>query len=208
MSALEPAAIAELVRGRFPAVEARVSDNGQPWLLVPAGDLVAVCTWLRDEPRLRFDSLMDLTGWDLSKYPAAAPSSDIAVAYYLHSLALRHRVALKALAPRADCTLPSVSGVWKVADYFEREVWDLLGVRFTGHPNLIRIMTPDDWIGHPLRKDYVYPEAYNGIQHLRAGQKFEDAPPRGAAAAAGAAPPAAASPPAPSLQPPAPRAAP
>jgi NADH:ubiquinone oxidoreductase subunit C len=88
--------------------------------------------------------------------------------------------------------------VWKVADYFEREVWDLLGVDFAGHPNLRRIMTPDDWIGHPLRKDYAYPEAYNGVVHLREGQKFEDAPKRGAAA----------SPPASSPQPPAQSAAP
>lgn len=185
MSALAFAEICERVRAAAPAVEAKASDNGQPWLLVPAADLLRVCTLLRDDTALRFDSLSDLTGWDLLKYPSVPPSSDIAVVYYLHSLTQRHHLTLKVLAPRVDGTVPSVSGLWPVANYFEREVWDLLGVRFADHPNLKRIMTPDDWVGHPLRKDYVYPESYNGIAHLRAGQKFElaAAPPASPAAA-------------------------
>ncbi|MBN8524386.1 MAG: NADH-quinone oxidoreductase subunit C [Planctomycetes bacterium] len=177
-TALAFAAIAEQVKSAHPSVEARESDNRQPWLLVPAADLPAVARLLRDAPALRFDSLADLTGWDLAKFPATPPSTDIAVAYYLHSLAHRHHLTLKVMAPRDAAQVPSVSGVWAVANYFEREVYDLLGVAFTGHPNLKRIMCPDDWIGHPLRKDYVYPQAYNGIAHLRDGQHFEDAPPR------------------------------
>lgn len=180
MSAMDSAAIAELVRARFPAVELRASDNGQPWLLVPAAEIVQVGGFLRDEPRLRFASLCDLTGWDLLKYPATPPGTDIAVAYYLHSLEHRHHLTLKVLAPRDACTVPSVSAVWPAAAYFEREVYDLLGVRFAGHPRLVRIMCPDDWTGHPLRKDYIYPAAYHGVAHLREGQRFEDAPPRGA----------------------------
>jgi len=77
-------------------------------------------------------------------------------------------------APRAACAVPSVSGVWPAAIYFEREVWDLLGVQFTGHPSLSRIMCPDDWVGHALRKDYLYPAEYRGVAHLRDGQHFED----------------------------------
>jgi NADH-quinone oxidoreductase subunit C len=178
VNSLSVADIVDRVKRAHPAVEAKTSDNNQPWLLVPTTDLLAVATLLRDDADLRFDSLMDLSGWDLLKYPATPPCSDIAVAYYLHSLTHRHHLTLKVLCPRDAAQVPSVSGVWAVANYFEREVYDLLGVTFTGHPNLKRIMNPDDWIDHPLRKDYVYPTAYNGITHLRDGQKFEAAPPR------------------------------
>ncbi|HAT09513.1 MAG TPA: hypothetical protein DCS97_02730, partial [Planctomycetes bacterium] len=153
-SKLDNAAIAERVIAAHPTVAARSSDNGQPYLLVPPAEIVRVATLLRDDAALRFDSLMDLTGWDLSKYPATPPSSDLVVAYFLHSLAHRHHLTVKVQVPREAAEVPTVSGVWAVANYFEREVWDLLGVRFAEHPNLKRIMTPDDWVGHPLRKDY------------------------------------------------------
>ncbi len=181
MSTLAFAEICERVRAAVPAAETRTSDNGQPWLLVPAADLLLACRLLRDDAALRFDSLSDLTGWDLLKYPSVPQSGDIAVVYYLHSLTHRHHLTIKVLAPREAAVVPSVSSLWPVANYFEREVWDLLGVRFADHPNLKRIMTPDDWVGHPLRKDYVYPEAYNGIAHLREGQKFEHPPAHGPA---------------------------
>ncbi|MCS6970253.1 MAG: NADH-quinone oxidoreductase subunit C [Planctomycetota bacterium] len=164
-----------------------MSENRQPWLLVPAADLLAVCQLCRDDPELDFASLCDLTGWDLLRYPAQPPSDAIVVAYYLHSLRHRHHLTLKALAPRACCTLPSVSAIWPAAIAFEREVYDLLGVQFSGHPRLTRILLPEDWEGHPLRKDYAYPAAYHGVPHARAGQWFEDGPAR---APAGAAPPA------------------
>jgi len=188
VSALAFADIVERLRAVFPAatlpaIETKTSDNGQPWLLVPANDIVRVATVLRDDPVLGFAALCDLTGWDLLKYAANPPSTDIAIVYYLHSLIHRHHLTLKVLAPRDTGTVPSVSSVWPVANYFEREVFDLLGVHFAGHPNLKRIMMPDDWIGSPLRKDYIYPASYNGIAHLRDGQKFEDAPTRGDAAA-------------------------
>jgi NADH-quinone oxidoreductase subunit C len=171
-------ALAERVRARFPAVQAMKSDNGQPFLLVPAASLPAVALLLRDDPALRCDALMDLTGCDLLKYPATPPSTAIAVVYFLFSYVHRHKVTLKVLAPREDCSVPTATGVWPAAIYFEREVWDLLGVRFAGHPSLKRIMTPEDWTGHPLRKDYVYPDDYHGVAHLRDGQHFESAPPR------------------------------
>lgn len=181
MTALTPDAIAARVTAAFPAVAARASDNGRPFLLVPPGELHAVLRFLRDERDLAFGSVMDLTGYDLLKYPAspAHPASDaIAVVYLLFSLPHRHEVTVKAYAPRADCRLPTASDLWPATLYFEREVWDLLGVRFEGHPSLKRIMTPEDWTGHPLRKDYVYPADYHGVAHLREGQHFETNPPR------------------------------
>ncbi|MEK7411834.1 MAG: NADH-quinone oxidoreductase subunit C [Planctomycetota bacterium] len=215
MSALEFAAIAARVRAVSPAVEARVSENGQPWLLVPAADIQAVGTFLRDETDLDFASLMDLSGWDQLTYPplpvkaaapakpaaAGAPAAPVApakpeipalptdvivVIYCLHSLGHRHKVTLKVLAPRNACAVPTVSAIWPAAIYFEREAWDLLGVDFTGHPSLRRIMCPDDWVGHGLRKDYRYPADYHGISHLREGQRFAE-PAAPAAPATGAA---------------------
>lgn len=187
---LPPDAIAALATRRFPGVEARASENGQPFLLAPAADLIPLLSFLRDEPAVRCDALMDLTGYDLLKFPAVAPaaaSDAIAVVYLLWSHVHHHKVTVIAHAPRAACQLPTASVVWPAALYFEREVWDLLGVHFLGHPSLLRIMCPQDWVGHPLRKDYLYPADYHGVPHLREGQHFEQVPAR-----PGDAPPAAA----------------
>lgn len=188
-------AIANAVCAAFPpsdgaaGVAARTTDNGQPFLLVPRERLADVARLLCSEPALRCDALMDLFGIDPLRYPGVEQPDSIAVVLLLWSHAHHHAVALRALAPRADCRVPTTSSVWPAALYFEREVFDLYGVTFTGHPSLQRIMTPDDWLGHPLRKDYVYPGDYHGVAHLRDGQHFESQPPR-----AGDPPPAAAKP--------------
>ena len=173
MSPLQPDAIAARARAAFPGTESRLTENGQPFLLVRADDLPGLARLLRDDRELAFDAVMDLTGCDLLQYPATPPTDAIAVVYLLFSYVHRHKVTLRVLAPRAACTVPTVSDVWPAAIYFEREVWDLLGVQFQSHPSLHRIMCPEDWSGHGLRKDYVYPQDYHGVPHLRDGQKFE-----------------------------------
>lgn len=178
MTALQFEAMAELVRARFPGVQAQQSENAQPFLLVTPADLPAVAAFVRDARELRLDAVMDLTGYDLLKYPSTPQSSAIAVVYLLFSYQHRHKLTLKVYAPRSACMVGTVSKVWPAALYFEREVWDLLGVHFTGHPSLRRIMTPEDWEGHPLRKDYEYPQGYHGVAHLREGQNFESGPRR------------------------------
>lgn len=178
MTALSHDKLADAVIARFPTVAPLRADNGRPFLGVPKALLLDVARFLRDTAALRFDALMDLTGYDLLKYPAAQPSDAIAVVLLLFSYQHRHELTLKVLAERADCTVPSVGAIWPAAIYFEREVFDLLGVHFQGHPSLRRILCPDDWEGHPLRKDYVYPSAYHGVAHLREGQFFEASPPR------------------------------
>lgn len=187
MSAMAPEALAARVQAAFPNVRPFQSENSEPWLAVASGDLAGVAALLRDAPELACDALMDLTAFDLKGYPAVPPSDDIAVVLLLFSLQHRHKVRIEVRAPRAACAVPSVSHLWPAALYFEREVYDLYGVTFEGHPSLRRIMTPDDWIGHPLRKDYVYPSEYHGVAHLREGQRFEGGPNRGAAAAGGGA---------------------
>ncbi|MBL8753353.1 MAG: NADH-quinone oxidoreductase subunit C [Planctomycetes bacterium] len=178
MKALAFDAIATAVQARFPAVLVQKADNGQMALRVPKASIVDVAHFLRTDAQLAFDGLSDLTAFDTLKYPSTPPQDDICVVYVLFSYTHRHKVLLKVHAERAACDVPTVSGEWPAALYFEREVWDLFGVRFVGHPSLRRIMTPDDWEGHPLRKDYLYPATYNGVAHLRDGQHFEAAPPR------------------------------
>jgi len=135
-----------LPAGSFAAVESR---DDVPTIAVQPPALVSVCQTLRDHPSLQFAICLDITAAD--HFPRT-PRFD--VVYHLVStsqkLTLRVKVRLEGDAAR----VPSVSGVWPAANWLEREVWDLFGINFIGHPNLERLLTPDDWEGHPLRKDY------------------------------------------------------
>jgi NADH-quinone oxidoreductase subunit C len=147
-----------------------------PWVEVAAGSIVEVATFLRDDPELLFDHLNDLCGVDyLQPDPKKAKtfehSPHVEVVYHLTSFTHKHRITIKVLLPRwADDVegdipaCPSVTGVWAAANWHEREAYDLVGIRFTSHPNLRRILCPEDWDGHPLRKDYEFPLEYHGIR--------------------------------------------
>lgn len=112
-----------------------------------------VCLFLRDEPTLRMDHLADLTAVDFSRYPGdQGPRFE--VVYNLISVPFHHRIRLKVRAPEEDPRVPSVTPVWHTADWHERETYDLMGIVFDGHPDLRRILMPEDWEGHPLRKEY------------------------------------------------------
>ncbi len=132
-----------------------------PWCLVEPKAIADVCRTMRDDPALKFDYLQCLTGVDYPK------EKKIAVVYHLYSYELRHAFVLKVMADRDDPVVPTVEGVWKTANWHERECYDLLGVFFEGHPDLRRLLLPDDWVGHPLRKDWVEPEFYHGIPTTR-----------------------------------------
>jgi NADH-quinone oxidoreductase subunit C len=125
------------------------------------GMLLDVAEFLKTEPGFEFDCLSNLSGVD---YPKRGV---IEVVYHLYSYRHRHLFVLKVEAPRDNPAVPSVAGLWSHADWQEREVFDLLGVRFEGHPDLRRILMPEDWPGHPLRKDFVEPEEYHGISTSR-----------------------------------------
>jgi len=134
-------------------LELRENEVGLDWIQVPAGQIAAVVARLRAEER--FDFLACLTGIDTGE--------ELQIAYTVRSLADKMECTLKITLPRDEAVVPTISHLYGVADWFEREVYDLFGVCFDGHPDLRRIMMPDDWEGHPLRKDYVYPEEYHGI---------------------------------------------
>ena len=147
-----------------------------PWVEVAPDSLVEICVYLRDEPDLRFNMLNCITGIDYfeadPKKAAKAPwEPHVEMVYHLSSIPHKHTLVVKVMSPRwkndveGDLPeLPTVSQLWRTADWHEREVYDLMGVRFLGHPNLRRILCPEDWVGHPLRKDYEMPLEYHGIR--------------------------------------------
>jgi NADH-quinone oxidoreductase subunit C len=134
----------------------------EPHLLVNGASIVEACCFLRDTPSFSFEVLSDLTALDWPK------EEKIQVVYHLFSYTHNHQIVLKVDLPRENPRIATVEGVWKVANWFEREVYDLFGVIFDGHSDLRRIMLPEDWTGYPLRKDYVEQEEYDGISTQRA----------------------------------------
>lgn len=132
------------------AVERSIVDRGELTLHVRRDKLPALAQQLRDDQDLRFELLASLSG---VHYPMDA-GRELHVVYELMSLTHNRRIRLEVCAPDADPHVPSVVSVWPTADFQERETWDMYGVIFDGHPALTRIMMPDDWPGHPQRKDY------------------------------------------------------
>jgi NADH-quinone oxidoreductase subunit C len=134
-----------MLRTKVPAVE--VDLDGPGVVVVPPAFIRDVCRFLKENPALDFKSLMSLTVVDLKER--------FTVVYHLSSMAKGHKIALKVFLPRDQAKIDTVSNVWKTANWHEREAYDLFGVVFEGHPDLRRILLPDEWVGHPLRKDYV-----------------------------------------------------
>jgi NADH-quinone oxidoreductase subunit C len=136
--------------------------GGKPDAFVTVKDnakLLDVLRFLKTE--LEMDFLSNESGVDYPK------ENVIRVVYHLFSYKHRHDFIVKAEAKREDPRLLSAVPLWNTANWFEREIYDLFGVAFDGHPDLRRIMMPDDWIGHPLRKDYKEPESWHGINTTR-----------------------------------------
>ena len=157
-------------------IKAKKTDAIDPYVTVDAADLPAVCQFVRNDPALRFDLLNCISGVDYlepdpKKALKAGFEPHLEVVYHLSSFTHKHRFAVKVFLPRWKDDkagelpeVPSVVSLWGTADWHEREVYDLSGVRFMGHPNLTRILLSDDWVGYPLRKDYEFPLEYHGIR--------------------------------------------
>jgi NADH-quinone oxidoreductase subunit C len=130
--------------------------RGQHAVSIAPGDLVAVAEFLRDDPELDFNMLIDIGGADYLGYDEDDDDREhrFEVAYQFYSVPKNHRIRVKVRVADESVSVPSLWERWGVANWMEREVWDMYGVRFTGHPNLRRILCHDDFEGHALRKDY------------------------------------------------------
>jgi NADH-quinone oxidoreductase subunit C len=141
---VSPAELAERLADRFPD---QLTARGETTVIAEREDLVKALAYLRDEGDLAFDLLSSVTATD---WPGREARSW--VAYELFSTAHKHRLRVKVALPEDDAHLPSVVALWPTANWHEREVYDFFGIVFDGHPNLRRILLPDGWEGHPLRK--------------------------------------------------------
>ncbi len=151
-------------------------DAIDPFVEVEPQNLIEVLTFLRDDPRMQFDMLNCITGTDYletekAKIAKAGFEPHLEVVYHFSSFVKKHRFVVKVCLPRwldnqeGRCPqVPSIVALWPAADWHERETFDMIGVEFTGHPDLRRILLAEDWEGYPLRKDYVFPLEYHGIR--------------------------------------------
>lgn len=152
------------------------TESIDPWIEVKDENIGEVAEFLHDHEQLRFDHLNDLCGVDyLEPDPKKAKKFDhephVEVVYHLSSYEHKHSIVIKVKLPRWKDDkegqlpeVPTVSHVWGIADWHEREAYDLVGILFTGHPNMRRILCPEDWVGHGLRKDYEFPLEYHDIR--------------------------------------------
>lgn len=131
------------------AVLDAVLFRNQLTLFLPTAKIRDICEFLKSDPELQFNYLSDLTAVD--RFPHE-PRFEIV--YQLYSIPSKTRLRLKVTAGGDEPAVDSLSSLWPLANWFERELYDLFGIRFHGHPDLKRILLPDDWVGHPLRKDY------------------------------------------------------
>ena len=180
---MTPASLIDAIKDRFAvAVKASHTYRGDATVVLRREFLLDIARTLKEDPLFQMNFLMDLTAVDFSTFsdkPSAAffvssgvgvtPSQGIPdqdpwpgvpgsarfmVVYHLFSFSLKHRLRLEVPIEESDAEVDSVAGLWASADWLEREAWDMFGVRFRGHPNLKRILMYDEFVGHPLRKDY------------------------------------------------------
>ncbi len=146
-----PSQIVAALQSAHPEWISRVVEAlGEVTAVVPREHIVAACSYLKTAPEARFDFLADLCGADRG----VEEEPRFEVNYHLFSTTKFHRLRLKVLVNEESATIPTVTSVWRTANWHERETYDLLGVVFEGHPDLRRILLPDDWQGHALRKDF------------------------------------------------------
>ncbi len=151
--------IHDRIKDRFPdgIVEFKIDATVDPFIVVRPELIRDIAVFLSSDPELKFDYLMSISGMDYN-------DGNLGVVYHISSMEKRHRITLKVKLPKTDAQVPSVESIWKTANWHERESFDLFGIVFQGHPDMRRILLPDDWEGNPLRKDYKAQEYYHGMK--------------------------------------------
>ncbi len=150
--------VVDKIKQKYPAALEEIYDHrGERTLYIRKADLKAICQFLRDDPALQYNFLTDICADDmLPDFPR------FAVNYQLYSIPHNHRVRLRVRVEDPEDGPETVASIWAIATWLEMEVWDLMGVRFKGNTSLRRLFLPEDWQGHPLRKDY--PLGYEEVQ--------------------------------------------
>ena len=157
---MESLQILERVKSKFGDRVLELSEKKpDPFVVLDPKAIVEVGRFMKEDPELAMDCLSNESGVDYK--------DRIEVVYHLFSYPQRHGAVLKVKLPRENPAVETLEGVWKSANWMEREIFDLLGVNFEGHSDMRRILMPEDWIGHPLRKDFVEPAEYHGISTVR-----------------------------------------
>jgi NADH-quinone oxidoreductase subunit C len=154
---MDLASIKDLLQTQFKFEAEWEEEMGR--LTLPTEQILPVCEFLWKNPATYFDSLSCLTAID-----QGPEAGKMEVIYTLYSIPNHLTLHLRVILDRSSPTISSVSSIWRTADWHEREAFDLLGIQFSGHPDLRRILLPEDWEGYPLRKDYVEQSKYHGIQ--------------------------------------------
>ena len=148
----------DLPREPDPADRKDKGRMGDPYLIADPQELSALLEVCREDSQLAFTMLVDLTATD-----PAADAEDLWVHVQLLSTTLMHRAAIRCVLPKSKPVMPTSARVYRSAQWHEREAAEMFGITFEGHPDPRHVLLPDDWVGYPLRKDYVFPEEYHGI---------------------------------------------
>ena len=174
---MEPLKIAQTLQEKFPADVLGITEYaGEISVTVKKNNILALMRFLHDEPSIHLDYLRDLCGADYM----GIKENRFEVVYQLLSINHNHGIRIKAEVPEKDCTIDSVISIWRGVDWHERECFDLYGITFKGHPDLRRILLPEDWKGHPLRKDYPLKgpgpeEEWEGFKEVvRKAERFKE----------------------------------
>ncbi len=164
---MSPEEICVILKQRFgDRITDTVLEATRPYAVVSADAWPEVARFLRDDPAMGFGMLRCISAIDLLADDKLACVYDLLALSPVSAtveMTIPHVFAVRVVCDREDPQIPSVADIWPAADWHEREAFDMMGIVFTGHPNLERILCPEDWEGHPLRKDYAFPLEYHGI---------------------------------------------
>lgn len=150
--------VSDILEKQFPGVVIIPEESHNDHIQLLPDNWNEIAKYLKNNAELKFDSCQCITGVDLGI------EENLEVRYNFHSMKHKHKIEIRIAVERKRPSIPSVEQVWRGADWLEREVYDMYGVRFKGHRDLRRMLLPDDWKGWPLRKDYKTPNIYNGMK--------------------------------------------